>query len=148
MRTDWAFESEHEVEGMTGGRAFAVACMGFGSAYIFSSFVGSLHRDFDASRGSVSLLFSLGGFLYFAVGVLNGPLADHWRLSAWQVYMRARDPVWYCCIFALLVQSGTSRGITGWRRVTRARRDQAFKGRQFTAEMILWGGAVAPDDPN
>ena len=44
----------------------------------FSAFVESLQRDFDASRGSVSLVFSLAGFLYFGLGVVSGPLADRW----------------------------------------------------------------------
>jgi MFS family permease len=57
---------------------FAVTFMGFGSAYTFSAFVESLQRDFGASRGSVSLVFSLAGFLYFGLGVVSGPLADRW----------------------------------------------------------------------
>jgi MFS family permease len=64
--------------------AFAVMFVGFGSAYTFSAFVEPLQRDFSASRGSVSLVFSLAGFLYFGLGVLSGPLADRWgsrRLS-------------------------------------------------------------------
>jgi len=56
--------------------AFAVTLMGFGGAYTFSAFVDSLQRDFGASRGSVSLVFSLAGFLYFGLGVVSGPLAD------------------------------------------------------------------------
>jgi MFS family permease len=58
--------------------AFAVTFMGFGSAYTFSAFVESLQKDFGASRGSVSLVFSLAGFLYFGLGVVSGPLADRW----------------------------------------------------------------------
>src|SRR5882672_8752679 len=58
--------------------AFAVTFVGFGSAYTFSAFVGSLQRDFGASRGSVSLVFSLAGFLYFVLGIASGPLADRW----------------------------------------------------------------------
>ena len=58
--------------------AFAVMFMGFGSAYSFSAFVDSLQRDFAASRGSVSLVFSLAGFLYFGLGIVSGPLADRW----------------------------------------------------------------------
>jgi MFS family permease len=56
--------------------AFAVTFVGFGCAYTFSAFVEALQRDFDASRGSVSLMFSLAGFLYFGLGILSGPLAD------------------------------------------------------------------------
>lgn len=56
--------------------AFAVTLLGFGCAYTFSAFVASLQKDFGASRGSVSLVFSLAGFLYFALGSVSGPLAD------------------------------------------------------------------------
>jgi OFA family oxalate/formate antiporter-like MFS transporter len=62
--------------------AFAVTFVGFGSAYTFSAFVGSLQRDFAASRGSVSLVFSLAGFLYFGMGIVSGPLADRWGSRA------------------------------------------------------------------
>jgi MFS transporter, OFA family, oxalate/formate antiporter len=58
--------------------AFAVTLVGFGSAYTFSAFVTPLQQDFGASRGSVSLAFSLAGFLYFSVGMISGPLADRW----------------------------------------------------------------------
>jgi MFS transporter, OFA family, oxalate/formate antiporter len=58
--------------------AFAVTLVGFGSAYTFSAFLHSLQTDFTASRGSVSLVFSLAGFLYFALGIVSGPLADRW----------------------------------------------------------------------
>jgi OFA family oxalate/formate antiporter-like MFS transporter len=58
--------------------AFAVTFVGFGSAYTFSAFFESLQTDFAASRGSVSLVFSLAGFLYFSFGIVSGPLADRW----------------------------------------------------------------------
>jgi OFA family oxalate/formate antiporter-like MFS transporter len=58
--------------------AFAVTFAGFGSVYTFSAFVESLQHDFAASRGSVSLVFSLAGFLYFGLGLISGPLADRW----------------------------------------------------------------------
>jgi OFA family oxalate/formate antiporter-like MFS transporter len=58
--------------------AFAITFVGFGSAYTFSAFVESLQKYFAASRGSVSLVFSLAGFLYFGLGVVSGPLADRW----------------------------------------------------------------------
>src|SRR6478735_8309523 len=56
--------------------AFDVTFVGFGCAYTFSAFLESLQRDFGASRGSVSLVFSLAGFLYFGLGIVSGPLAD------------------------------------------------------------------------
>jgi OFA family oxalate/formate antiporter-like MFS transporter len=58
--------------------AFAITFVGFGSAYTFSAFVEPLQRDFAASRGSVSLVFSLAGFLYFGFGIVSGPIADRW----------------------------------------------------------------------
>ncbi|QPC91935.1 MFS transporter [Mesorhizobium sp. INR15] len=58
--------------------AFAITFVGFGSAYTFSAFVAPLQHDFGASRGSVSLVFSLAGFLYFGFGIISGPLADRW----------------------------------------------------------------------
>ena len=58
--------------------AFAVTFVGFGCAYTFSAFAWSLETDFGASRGSVSLVFSLAGFLYFGLGIVSGPLADRW----------------------------------------------------------------------
>jgi MFS transporter, OFA family, oxalate/formate antiporter len=58
--------------------AFAVTFVGFGCAYTFSAFIDSLQRELGASRGSVSLVFSLAGFLYFGLGVITGPLADQW----------------------------------------------------------------------
>jgi MFS family permease len=58
--------------------AFAVTLVGFGSAYTFSAFVDSLQSEFGASRGSVSLVFSLAGFLYFSFGIVSGQLADRW----------------------------------------------------------------------
>lgn len=58
--------------------AFAVTLLGFGSAYTFSTFLTPLQSEFGASRGSVSLVFSLAGFLYFALGIISGPLADKW----------------------------------------------------------------------
>jgi MFS family permease len=56
--------------------AFAVTFVAFGCTYSFSAFIESLQKDFGASRGSVSLVFALAGFLYFSVGSVSGPLAD------------------------------------------------------------------------
>jgi len=46
--------------------------------------------------------------------------------------------VWFCCILVLPVWLGTSHGMTRQRQAARIRQDQPFKGRQFTAEVILW----------
>jgi MFS family permease len=58
--------------------AFAITGLGFGSAYTFSAFIEPLEREFSATRGSVSLVFSLAGALYFGLGVVSGPIADRW----------------------------------------------------------------------
>jgi MFS family permease len=58
--------------------AFAVTFLGFGSAYSFSAFLESLQREFGASRGEVSLVFSLAGCLSYSLGIVSGPLADRW----------------------------------------------------------------------
>lgn len=64
------------------GAAFVITFVGFGCAYTFGSFLESLQKDFGASRGSVSLVFSLAGFLYFALGAVSGPIAERWRVRA------------------------------------------------------------------
>lgn len=56
--------------------AFAVTLVGFGCAYTFSAFLKPLQLEFGVSCGSVSLVFSLAGFLYFGLGIISGPLAD------------------------------------------------------------------------
>ncbi len=58
--------------------AFAVTFVGFGCAYTFSVFLEPMQTTFHASLGSVSLVFSVAGFLYFALGIVSGPLADRW----------------------------------------------------------------------
>lgn len=61
--------------------AFVITFVGFGSAYTFSSFLGSLQQEFGASRGTVSVVFSLAGFLYFALGIVSAPLADRYGVK-------------------------------------------------------------------
>ncbi len=56
--------------------SFAVLFVGFGVAYSFAAFFHSLRDEFDATRGDISLVFALTGFLYFALGAVSGPLAD------------------------------------------------------------------------
>ncbi|MEM7250247.1 MAG: MFS transporter [Pseudomonadota bacterium] len=58
------------------GAVFAVLFLIFGAAYSFSAVFPALATEFNASRGAVSLVFSIGAFLYFAIGIGAGPLAD------------------------------------------------------------------------
>ncbi len=56
--------------------AFAVLFVGFGVAYSFAAFFHSLRDEFEATRGDISLVFAITGFLYFGLGAISGPLAD------------------------------------------------------------------------
>ncbi len=56
--------------------AHVVMLIAFGVAYSFAAFFPALQAEFQATRGDVALIFSLSGFLYFALGALSGPLAD------------------------------------------------------------------------
>lgn len=58
------------------GAAFLALFVAFGSMYAFGAFFTELEREFAASRADISLIFSIGGFLYFTVGALTGSLAD------------------------------------------------------------------------
>ncbi len=48
----------------------------FGAAYSFAAFFSAFQQEFNASRGDVSLIFSIFGFLYFQIGIVSGVLAD------------------------------------------------------------------------
>lgn len=58
------------------GAAFVVLLVAFGVAYSFGAFFASFQAEFEASRRDVSLVFSLSGFLYFALGGVSGMAAD------------------------------------------------------------------------
>lgn len=58
------------------GAAFAVMFTGFGAVYAFAAFFESFESEFGASRGSISLIFSIAGFVYFLLGAVSGPIAD------------------------------------------------------------------------
>lgn len=57
---------------------FLVLCVGFGVTYAFNAFFLPLQQAYGATRGETSLVFSIAGFLYFALGAISGPLADRW----------------------------------------------------------------------
>ncbi|MCC7365190.1 MAG: MFS transporter [Dehalococcoidia bacterium] len=58
------------------GAVFLAMFAGFGISYSFSAFFTSLKEEFDASRGAVSLVFSITTLVYCFVGVGAGLLAD------------------------------------------------------------------------
>ncbi|MCE4057881.1 MFS transporter [Pseudomonas sp. Au-Pse12] len=55
----------------------------FGAAYSFGAFFSQLQANFDAGRFSVASVFSLTAFIYYALGVVSGALAD--RISTRRV---------------------------------------------------------------
>jgi MFS transporter, OFA family, oxalate/formate antiporter len=56
--------------------AFTLMFVGFGAAYSFAAFFGAFQSEFAASRGHVSLVFSVAAFLWFTLGAPGGVLAD------------------------------------------------------------------------
>src|SRR6516162_8528920 len=82
---------------------FAVTFVGFGCVYSFSAFIDVLQSEFGASRGSVSLVFSLAGFLYFALGLLSGPLAD--RIGSHRVALSGMILIGIGLVLASVAQS-------------------------------------------
>ena len=56
--------------------AFSLMFVGFGAAYSFAAFFGAFQSQFSASRGHVSLVFSVAAFLWFTLGAPGGVLAD------------------------------------------------------------------------
>ena len=55
---------------------FAVLFVAFGVTYSFAAFFASFQTEFHASRGDVSLIFSLSGLLYFSLGAGTGVISD------------------------------------------------------------------------
>ena len=58
--------------------AFAVMFLGFACAYSYSAFFPDLQREFDASRATISSVFSVGGAMYFILGAISGPISDRY----------------------------------------------------------------------
>ena len=56
--------------------AFTLMFLGFAAAYSFAAFFSAFEAEFGASRGHISLVFSVAGFLWFAVGAVGGMAAD------------------------------------------------------------------------
>jgi hypothetical protein len=60
--------------------AFVIMFVTLGTAYSFTAFFAPLQKTFGASRGDISLAFSINVPLSFLLGAISGPLAD--RLGA------------------------------------------------------------------
>jgi MFS family permease len=58
------------------GATHAALFVIFGVAYSFAAFFSAFQSEFDASRGDVSLVFAISGFLYFLIGAFAGALSD------------------------------------------------------------------------
>jgi MFS family permease len=56
--------------------AFVLLFIALGSAYSFAAFFEPLQDEFQTSRGTTSLVFSIAGFLYFSLGAVSGHIAD------------------------------------------------------------------------
>lgn len=61
--------------------AHATTAITFGSAYAFSALFPGLSAEFNASRGEIALVFSIGAFIFYSLGAVAGPLADRWSTS-------------------------------------------------------------------
>ncbi|MGE0734533.1 MAG: MFS transporter [Alphaproteobacteria bacterium] len=55
---------------------FTVLFIAFGGAYSFPAFFESFQKEFGATRGEVSLVFSIAGLIYFVAGAVTGVIAD------------------------------------------------------------------------
>lgn len=50
---------------------------GFGTAYTFGPFSEAMAEDFGSGRGPTALVFGITLLLFFGLGIVSGPLADH-----------------------------------------------------------------------
>jgi MFS family permease len=72
---------------------FVVLFVVFGVAYSFAAFFTSFQNEFHASRGDVSLIFSICGFVYFLLGAGTGMLSDRvgprWVVTLGMLFLAA-----------------------------------------------------------
>lgn len=60
----------------------AAACValingiGFGTAYTFGTFFGSMAAEFETGRGATALIFGVTLLFFFGFGIVSGPLSD------------------------------------------------------------------------
>ncbi len=58
------------------GGVFTLLFLSFGVVYTFGAFFQAFQQEFQATRGDVSLIFAICGFIYFSLGAITGPLAE------------------------------------------------------------------------
>jgi hypothetical protein len=64
-----------------------------------------------------------------------------WERESWRIPSRRGGQLKhsrFCCELAALPRAGTNLGVARRRRADSVRPNKSFKGRQFTAEVILW----------
>jgi hypothetical protein len=74
------------------------------------------------------------------VSLTMQPKAGGLGLKDTLVNIRDTKAFGFCCSFAPPTRSGRGGGMTRRPQAVQGRQDQSFKGRQFNAEVILWGG--------
>lgn len=116
------FSANDDLDSARGWRVVAgthaVVAVTFGSAYAFSALFPALVAEFDASRGEVSLIFSLAAFLYYSLGAVAGASADRWPtrrmvmlgllalIGGYLLASRATSFAWLTVCYALAVGLG------------------------------------------
>jgi len=66
--------------------AFVILFVTLGTAYSFTAFFAPLQKTFGASRGDISLIFSINIPLVYLLGGISGPLADRFGARATCVF--------------------------------------------------------------
>lgn len=61
---------------LVAGATFLATFTVFGVAYSFGAFFGPMSEEFGTDRGTTALFFAITTFLYFALGVVSGRIAD------------------------------------------------------------------------
>ena len=75
-----ATQHQPEMDGLVGWQVatatFLATFTVFGVAYSFGAFFGPMADEFGSDRGTTAFFFSITTFLYFALGVISGHIAD------------------------------------------------------------------------
>ncbi len=85
--------------------AFTLMCVGFGAAYSFAAFFTAFEAEFGASRGHISLVFSLAALAWFVCGAPGGVAAD--RFGPRRVALAG-----VACLAAALALASAAQSVT------------------------------------